>query len=198
MIPGEASPEKPVAPKGAYRLPGFAAPGGNRFTGLYRITGFTVARGLPVEPIQPKRGNPHMVKGAPSLNPSGRPKGAAGLARYIAEQTRDGQELVDRLLEMVRSKKAAARDVATATFALLDRLAGRPMQPSELALTGTLATPSNVFDWSRIPIDERRALLARLRTEPNSADDGGPRPSEPQGLDDDCPVVTTPVTTEAP
>lgn len=40
-------------------------------------------------------GNPNMVKGAPSINPAGRPKGFAGVAKMIAERTQDGAALVE-------------------------------------------------------------------------------------------------------
>jgi hypothetical protein len=65
-------------------------------------------------------------------NPAGRPKAvrgyAAQLARYIADQTRDGFELVDRLLELSRAEAHTAplRNVKrAATEALLERLAGK-------------------------------------------------------------------------
>jgi hypothetical protein len=89
-----------------------------------------------MEPIDRprRRGNPNMKPGAPSVNPSGRPKGAAGLARLVAEQTRDGAELVERLLKLSRDAKAGARERLGATLALLDRLAGRPLQSTELTV----------------------------------------------------------------
>jgi len=97
-----------------------------------------------------------------SGNVLGRPKGAAGIARYIGEQTKDGHELVDRLLVLSRSESAPVRDVAAATMALLDRFAGRPMQQGELLLS-TTGTPVPGRDFGSLPIDERRELLARLR-----------------------------------
>ena len=102
-----------------------------------------------------------------SGNPTGRPRGAAGLARFIADQTKDGHELVDRLLALSRSESAPPREVLTATLALLDRLAGKPMQPSELALTGSLESPVT-RDWSGVPIEERRELLARIKALPEA------------------------------
>lgn len=101
-----------------------------------------------------------MVKGAPSINPSGRPKGAAGIARYVAEQTNGGQELVDRLLELSRDTKGPVRERVGATLALLDRLAGRPMQPTEIMMQleapvgGGL--PREFYSW---PEDKRRAFI---------------------------------------
>lgn len=104
------------------------------------------------------------IKGT-SGNASGRPKGAAGLARYIALTTQDGHELVDRLIALSRSKSAPVRDVLAATMALLDRLAGKPMMSAELSLS-TTGTPVPGRDWSALPLDERRELLDRLRAVP--------------------------------
>jgi len=72
------------------------------------------------------------VKGV-SGNPTGRPRGAAGLSRYVGECTQDGKELIDRLITISRSN-GPLREVTAATYALLDRYAGKSMQPSEIAL----------------------------------------------------------------
>lgn len=98
-----------------------------------------------------------------SGNPSGRPKGAAGLARYIAEQTEDGHELVDRLLALSRSESAPVREATAATFALLDRMAGKPMQPSEIVMAFESPPMAYPTDWDSMLPDERRAYLLRYR-----------------------------------
>jgi len=98
-----------------------------------------------------------MVKGAPSLNPTGRPKGAAGLAKYIAQETDDGRELIDRLLALSRDPRAPVREATAATFALLDRLAGRPMQPSEISLAMSDQMPVGLI--LAMPARERLAWL---------------------------------------
>jgi hypothetical protein len=107
-----------------------------------------------------RRGNPNMRAGAPSVNPSGRPRGAAGLARYIAEQTAGGHELVDRLLAIVRSDNASTRDASAAVFALLDRLAGKPLQQSEIAAIARVehiaALPAG---WTALTLEQRRTFL---------------------------------------
>jgi hypothetical protein len=48
-------------------------------------------------------------------NPKGRPKelGPAGLAKYIRRETREGRELVDRLLAIARGEATATREVAS-------------------------------------------------------------------------------------
>lgn len=99
-----------------------------------------------------------MVRGQPSVNPSGRPAGAKGLARYIAEQTSDGRELVDRLLTIAREDDQARR-VIDAIAILLDRLAGKPLASHEiLSATVQLDRPPAGFD--ALPVDEKRALIA--------------------------------------
>lgn len=113
-----------------------------------------------------------MVKGGPSVNPSGRPPGAAGLARYVASQTEDGKELVDRLLAISRGDTSITREQREATMALIDRLAGRPMQPSEIsAVLSASAAPAldgeRVLD--RLSTNAVRELLAASELEP----DGG-------------------------
>lgn len=97
-----------------------------------------------------------------SGNPSGRPKGAAGLARYIAEQTEDGRELVDRLLELSRDARAPVREATAATFALLDRLIGKPMQPSEMTVA-VAAAPRLPSGWDGLALEDRRRALLDIR-----------------------------------
>lgn len=69
---------------------------------------------------------PHIwKKGDPSPNPGGRPK---GLATFIREQTKDGQELATILLEIARGQRKAflrPSDQLKAIEMLLDR-AGFP------------------------------------------------------------------------
>jgi len=95
-----------------------------------------------------------------SGNPGGRPRGAAGLARYIAEQTKDGRELVDRLLEL--SRTGEPRESGAATLALLDRMVGKPLQSIDmqaLVATKQLGPPAG---WDAMSIEQRRAALDEL------------------------------------
>lgn len=112
----------------------------------------------PIDPAPARRpGNPNMVRGQPSLNPTGRPKGAAGMARYIAEQTNDNKELVDRLLAISRGDTSITREQREATLALLDRAVGKPITPIAahvLTETTGAALPS---DW------DARSMAQKLR-----------------------------------
>jgi len=77
-----------------------------------------------------RRGNPKMLKGGPSLNPSGRPPGAAGMARYIGSISNGGHDIADRLMRIVN--EGSDRDATAASTILLGYQIGRPMSYSEL------------------------------------------------------------------
>lgn len=106
-----------------------------------------------------------------SGNKLGRPKGAAGIAKYVAEQTNDGQELIDRLLELSRSARTPIRERLAATTALLDRAVGKALQPSEMVLA--LSPLPDVERIAAMTPAERLAWLdaerARLRLAPVQA-----------------------------
>jgi hypothetical protein len=90
-----------------------------------------------------------------SGNPGGRPRGSAGLARYIAQQTDDGRELADRLLEISRDPKARPKDRLDATNALVDRFAGKPVTQSyqERLNLDAPALPPGFASWSQTARD---------------------------------------------
>lgn len=68
------------------------------------------------EPLKPPRKLPTSAwpKGK-SGNPGGRPKriGPQALAAYVLDETRQGRELVDHLVEIARGKATTTREVAT-------------------------------------------------------------------------------------
>lgn len=68
------------------------------------------------EPLRPPRKLPTTAwpKGK-SGNPGGRPKrtGPQALAAYVLDETRQGRELVDHLVEIARGKATTTREVAT-------------------------------------------------------------------------------------
>jgi len=69
-----------------------------------------------------------------SGNKLGRPKGAAGLAKYASSQTNDGQDVIDFLVSVMRNTRAGIKTRIEAAKALLDRTAGKPLQPTEISM----------------------------------------------------------------
>ena len=69
-------------------------------------------------------------RGQPSPNPGGRPKGLASLVR---EQTKDGQELVEFMLKVLRSKRHPLRYKMEAVGWLADRGYGKALQQTEIS-----------------------------------------------------------------
>lgn len=76
-----------------------------------------------------------VFKPGQSGNKLGRPIGAKGLSKKIGKETRDADELIERLLEMARSPRTPAREKLSAISILLERYAGRPLSTSEVSLT---------------------------------------------------------------
>ena len=100
-----------------------------------------------------------------SGNPLGRPKSAISIAKHVSRETNDGAELVDRLLEISRNEKCPLRERLQATSVLLDRLAGRPLQPSEVALA--IASESAITyppRWHEMSLGERGTWLLAHRS----------------------------------
>ena len=100
-----------------------------------------------------------MRKGGPSINPSGRPKGAVGLAKYIASQTDDCKELVDRWIKMMRS--GSDREALGAPTLLAAYAVGRPMSITELHVTGRV----DVAAIMNLPPEARLAALDTARAQ---------------------------------
>ena len=72
-------------------------------------------------------------KAGMSPNPGGRPKGVVALVR---EQTRDGAELVDFMVRVMRSKRHPLRYRLEAVAWLADRGFGKALQQMELSGPG--------------------------------------------------------------
>ena len=72
-----------------------------------------------------------------SGNPSGRPRGASGLASYIKARTDDGQEIADFMMDVMRGDKIEGRAPKTvermeAARWLADRDWGRAIQQQDV------------------------------------------------------------------
>ncbi len=109
-----------------------------------------------------------------SGNVLGRPIGSKGISKLVGKQTRDGAELIERLLELSRNPKTPIRERLAATTALLDRYAGRPLSPSEVSLT--LAEPLRAEVVLALHPSQRLAFLdaeraRRLLPEPDHVND---------------------------
>lgn len=88
------------------------------------------AEGIENKPltIPARAGNPSWLPGV-SGNPGGRPK---GLTTLVREQTRDGAELVEFMLRLLRGKRQPLRYRLEAAAWLADRGFGKAVQQVEL------------------------------------------------------------------
>jgi hypothetical protein len=90
-----------------------------------------------------------------SGNPSGKPAGGVGLARYIKNQTKSGQELADFMLGVMRAEErlfSKMADRITACKWLADRAFGI-MDTDDERKPGTI-------DWSKLSESDIRFLIA--------------------------------------
>lgn len=120
------------------------------------------------------------VKGQ-SGNPGGRPKAAQAMARLIATATRDGAELVELALAVVRGDNPKLKDPKSWAYAhnwLTERVAGKAPQVVTL---GSGDQPI-VLDDSALT-DEQLAVLATLDASnpPRPALRLVPEEAEPEG-----------------
>jgi hypothetical protein len=120
-----------------------------------------------------------MRKGAPSLNPSGRPKGiaatAADLRQYILSRTDGGQTLVDGLLALIE-RRPDSREAKDALVYLAQMVAGTPLRTSAVEMTvGAIEAPRLPSAWESMSSGERLAWIDRERARralPAGGDDG--------------------------
>lgn len=98
-----------------------------------------------------------------SGNRSGRPRGFVGVAAAIGIATNNGEDLVKYALEVWRDTKRPHAERWMAFVWLSDRGLGKPMTSVELTVH---AGDGIKRDWSRVPLEERVALLKRLREVP--------------------------------
>lgn len=80
-----------------------------------------------------------------SGNPSGRPKGQAGIAKMIRKETQDGKELVDYSLSILRDEKADWKARADARDWLGNYAFGRA--PQTVNLTDDRGDEQTPLDW---------------------------------------------------
>jgi hypothetical protein len=92
-----------------------------------------------------------------SGNPGGRPK---GLVRRIREETRDGEELVDFMLRVLRSEGESTRTRVEAASWLADRGFGRPQQTT---LVGVADEQASYSPYAHLSDEELEERIAQLR-----------------------------------
>jgi len=128
-------------------------------------------------------GNPMMVKGGPSLNPAGRPKVGLSLAEAMRKRFP-----VSRIVDMAEQMFADATDERVKMQALqfiADRAHGKVLSTTEITINdGTGETAS--VDWSKVPVERRRALLNALSEVDGMA---APMPNVETPTDEDGDVI---------
>lgn len=98
-----------------------------------------------------------------SGNPSGRPASAVSIAKKVAAETRNGDELIERLIELSRDPQCPIRERLAATFALIDRMAGKPMAPSEVSLAVSQGEKTLPDEWDSMTGPQRLAWCDATR-----------------------------------
>ncbi len=84
------------------------------------------------------------------------------LAEYLAHQTRDGEEMIDRLLEIARQPRSTpdrAREARAAITWILERIGGKPVQALHVTGNGaTLGAPLDLDALMSVDDDTLDAL----------------------------------------
>ena len=83
-----------------------------------------------------------------SGNPSGRPRGAAGVARMAFEMTGDCRELLDTLHALAKSPGCRPADRIHACEVLLAYAVGRPHNSTDVTVTTAPSLPSGWAEMS--------------------------------------------------
>ena len=86
-----------------------------------------------------------------SGNPGGRPKAVSTVAVQIREQTRDGREIADFMLSVLRGPRRKVSDRMQAATWLADRGFGRPAQSVEPLAPDTDGPRRIVLEWGDSP-----------------------------------------------
>ncbi len=98
-----------------------------------------------------------------SGNPAGKPPGTRGLIRFLRESTRDGRELIEKLLEIARNGGEADTDQLKALTYLVDKVLPYVDDGSGLVLDGDKLTDSERAELAAIHA-RVRAISEEVRT----------------------------------
>jgi hypothetical protein len=100
-----------------------------------------------------------------SGNPSGRPKGFAGVARKIMSETRDGDELVEFALSVWRDTKRTMQERMEAHAWLSDRALGKALATHDVTTHGEGELDLDGLSYAdlRRMLDEDEAAEAKRR-----------------------------------
>jgi hypothetical protein len=96
-----------------------------------------------------------------SGNPGGRRAGALSFAERVRQRV-DPDQLIDKALEIALDDKAAKRDQLAALTFLHGAGWTKPPAESTVNVNAT-AQVAPAIDWSRVPLEQRRAALAALQ-----------------------------------
>jgi hypothetical protein len=129
----------------------------------------------------------------------GRPPGRAGMSRQILGATRDGAEMVEFALDVMRDEARPHRDRWAALEWLADRGAGKSTQALEVDVeVGGDLGPLQTLDLREMTDDALQALIAGLSTALAVPVDGPPRLPLPRRLPAEHEVPSSPPSPPAP
>ncbi len=118
--------------------------------------------------------------GDPRINRNGRPRSGLAFAERVRERI-DPDMMIDLAMRVAEDTGMTPAERLAALWPLIDRGFIKPPAQLEAHVTGN-ATPS--YDLSKLPLDERRALLEKLRALRTTSPDEDPRLPEPAVSDD--------------
>ena len=104
-----------------------------------------------------------MAKGAPTLNPRGRPRVGDSLANAVRQKF--SPERIVELAEKLACTAESEQVRLAALQLLAERGFGKVVTTIDASITAEGSAPPE-RDWSAMPLAERRELLARLRAVP--------------------------------
>lgn len=119
-----------------------------------------VSIGKTMSDPNPRRGNPAMVAGGPSLNPAGRPRRGQSLAEAVRAAV-DPVEIAEMLLKIARDTEETTANRLQALNALTNRGWGAPAQ--SLDLNVSRGGDDLAERWATLTPAQRRAELDRLQ-----------------------------------